>query len=457
MNNIEFSVISNRAKTKFKIKWTMNFCGELIEKVLGTREFQSREEAQKYIDDNKENLIQTMRKSISRIVINIKEEKREEKVKGEEEQMSIEEMPVLEQESKENNMPELIVEPVVVVEQPEESAVEEETTEETLEKKEPVEQSEEVPTEGIAVEQPEESAVEEEIEEVENVDEDTEETEETSELDNEETAEDTNEKEVIAVVETKKRNIPIKVLALILAFALGGSAVYWYYRLVNKNKEPEQPGIENPSDNLEEETLTTEEFETLAANFIKTLQDKNLNVTTEDIMKFVSVVNIDRLVVENPELASELFQSYTKEQYVQDAANIIGRTCAYNAKVFNDEKNTENFIRISDSLYGEQKQQLQIIESYVDRIALVYNDAEQVNAIVSELSARLMAGDLQNLDYGVQFGMQVSIELIRSYMAKDALTDANRDVLTEVTRLDVTEIMNMYDNVNGLGTTKTLN
>lgn len=450
MNNIEFSVISNRAKTKFKIKWTMNFCGELIEKVLGTREFQSREEAQKYIDDNKENLIQTMRKSISRIVINIKEEKREEKVKGEEEQMSIEEMPVLEQEKESGNMPELVVEPVLVevaLEETEEAEIEEVENEEV--------ENEEV------VEQPEKTAGEEEIEGIENIeneDENTEETEETSELDNEETAEDTNEKEVIAVVETKKRNIPIKVLALILAFALGGSAVYWYYRLVNKNKEPEQPGIENPSDNLEEETLTTEEFETLAANFIKTLQDKNLNVTTEDIMKFVSIVNIDRLVVENPELASELFQSYTKEQYVQDAANIIGRTCAYNAKVFNDEKSTENFIRISDSLYGEQKQQLQIIESYVDRIASVYYDAEQVNGIVSELSARLIAGDLQNLDYGVQFGMQVSIELIRSYMAKDALTDANRDVLTEVTRLDVTEIMNMYDNVNGLsGTAKKLN
>ena len=38
----------------------------------------------------------------------------------------------------------------------------------------------------------------------------------------------------------------------------------------------------------------------------KLLQDKKVNVTTEDIAKFVSIVNIDRLVEENPELPSYL-------------------------------------------------------------------------------------------------------------------------------------------------------
>ena len=126
-------------------------------------------------------------------------------------------------------------------------------------------------------------------------------------------------------------------------------------------------------------------------------------------------------------------------------------------KVFNSENSTENFIKISESLTGEQKEQLQIIESYVEQIAAVKDDETKVNALVNELVTRLMTGDLQNLDYGVQFAMQSSIELIRSYIAKDVLTEANLSLLTEITRLNVTEIMYMYDSVNGLnGVAKTL-
>ena len=272
-----------------------------------------------------------------------------------------------------------------------------------------------------------------------------------------------------------KRRIARRALAFILAIVLSFLAGYHLKKNIDKNNDEDidQPGITTPvnpeDENIltppdfpsledpEEDILTTQEFETLAANFIKILQDKNINVTTADITKFVSIVNIDRLVEENKELANTLFASYTKEEYIQDSANIIGRTCQYNAKTFKSENSTENFVRISDSLYGEQKEQLLIIESYVDRIAEVCHDAEQVNTIVAELITRLSTGDLQNLDYGVQFAMQVSIETIRSYIAKDVLTEENLIALTEITRLDVSEIMYMYDNVQGLnGTTKKL-
>ena len=206
------------------------------------------------------------------------------------------------------------------------------------------------------------------------------------------------------------------------------------------------------------EGLTDEAFENLVAELAKTYQDENVNLTTEDVTKFVAILNIDNLVAENPELASELFKDSTKEEFIQDAAKTISETVMHNAKVFEEEKSTENFIRISDALYGEQKEQLVAIETYVDEIAKVYYDQEQVNEIVTELITRLVTGDLNTLDNGVQFGMQISIELIRSYIAKTVLSDINQDVLTDITRLNVAGIMQMYDNANGLsGNAKTLN
>ena len=206
-----------------------------------------------------------------------------------------------------------------------------------------------------------------------------------------------------------------------------------------------------------EAVLSTEAFENLVASIAKQYQDKEINLTTEDITKFVAIMNIDALNEENPELASELFKDSTSIDYIAEAAKTISETVMYNGKVFEAEKSTENFIRISDAAYGTTKEQLLIIESYVDEIAKVYSDQEQVNALVTDLMAKLSTGDLQNLDTGAQFGMQISIELIRSFIAKDILTPANQEVLTEITRLNVADIIVAYEKANTLtGNSKTL-
>lgn len=216
-------------------------------------------------------------------------------------------------------------------------------------------------------------------------------------------------------------------------------------------KEQPNPEISNGIDNIinKDETLNQENFEKLVAGFAKEYSDKNLNVTTEDVIKFVSIVNIDSLVEENPEFAKELFGTQTKEEYLQDAAKVIGMTYSYNRQVFEKEGSTENFIRISDSVYGEQKEILKIIESYVDQIALVRYDSEKVNELISELIVRLSdpQSNLSYLDNGVGFGMQVNIELIRSYLAKDVISKENYDMLTLLTSAEeyTSNIFTLYD------------
>lgn len=200
---------------------------------------------------------------------------------------------------------------------------------------------------------------------------------------------------------------------------------------------------------VKDETLNQENFENLVADFSKQFIDNNINVSTEDLVKFVSIVNIDKLSEENPELASQLFGTQTKEVYLSDAANVVGMVYTYNRNVFEEEKSTENFIRISDSVSGDEKAKLQVIESYVDDIAKVRYNAENVNELVENLINDLgtPTSEISSLDNGTGFGMQVCIELIRSYFAKDTLNSRNYQRLTALSSAEeyVSNIFTIYD------------
>ena len=470
-NNIEFSIVPNKTNTKFKIAWTINLSDYPMTKIM-PREFGSEEAAQDYIDRNKETLAQKIRERISKIAINLKEidveptaEVQEEIIEATQEEVA-EETESEELEETEEVSKELSDEEVV-----DELATELPEIEETVEETEEV--SEELSDEEVIESEEKENNEDEETTE-ELTDEVTEETvEEAIEANTEVTdlvpVEQDEEEVVVVRKPNRKLKIARRIIAAIVALALAIGIAH-LIRSCNQDDAilgPDEPGTEStdtpetdePTTNepVEDDTLTTEEFENLVAQLAKALQDKNVNLTTEEITKFVAIINIDSLAEENPELAKELFKDSTKEEYIQEAAKTISETVMYNGKVFEEEKSTENFIRISDALYGEGKEQLEVIEAYVDEIAKVYYDAEQVNILVSELITKLATGDLNNLDNGTQFGMQASIELIRSYIAKDVLSDVNRDVLTDITRLDVSGIMSTYDNVNGLtGNAKTL-
>lgn len=476
MNNIEFSFVSNQSRTKFKIAWTISLGEYPITKVM-TREFPSEEAAQAYVDKNKELLVQQIRGKVSKMVISAKEPEVTEEVVDE----LAADLPENEIEIEKTEEDEVEIEEVT------------ETIESTTEETEEVvdELAAELPENEIEIEKSEEDEVEIEGNTVETEEENEDVEEQSTALVpiDERALVPVERDGVVARTPNRKVKIAIRTIAGALATIIIAIGITHVIKHSKDDELPsDEPGIENPSDTNTPDTnvpdtnipdtnipdtnvpdtnepgeeivegLTNEAFENLVAELAKTYQDENVNLTTEDVTKFVAILNIDNLVAENPELASELFKDSTKEEFIQDAAKTISETVMHNAKVFEEEKSTENFIRISDALYGEQKEQLVAIETYVDEIAKVYYDQEQVNEIATELITRLVTGDLNTLDNGVQFGMQISIELIRSYIAKNVLSDINQDVLTDITRLNVAGIMQMYDNANGLsGNAKTLN
>lgn len=198
------------------------------------------------------------------------------------------------------------------------------------------------------------------------------------------------------------------------------------------------------------EILTTKRFETLVADFSKPYVKNNINVTTEDLVKFVSIVNIDELAEENPDLAEELFSAQKKEEYLNDAAKVIGMTYMYNHKVYTEENSTKNFINVSDAVHDEeQKQKIEKIEDYVTKISLKTNNEEELNNLVLEFLESLSdpQSELSYLDDGVGFGMQVDIALILNSIARNYLNQENRDWLQELTSSEkyVSNIFRVYE------------
>lgn len=224
--------------------------------------------------------------------------------------------------------------------------------------------------------------------------------------------------------------------------------------LVVENEETTETETANETAAIEEETvtyeeLTTENFENLVANYANKYGALYTNVSTEDITKFALIANIDILAEENPELIPEVAQDKTKEEVLNDAAKLIGASVMNNFNVWNSTHSTENFIRVSDIVYGSQKEQMLKIEEYVDRIADAANqdDADLVNEIVSEFLVDMNSGDLSKLDDGVGFVAQVDIAMISDGIARNYLNKQNFDMLQVLKSSEkyVSNIFTVYD------------
>lgn len=213
------------------------------------------------------------------------------------------------------------------------------------------------------------------------------------------------------------------------------------------------------TENVKYEELSNENFENLVANYANKYSEQYTSVSTEDITKFAVVANIDLLCEENPELVSEVAGVKTREEFLNDAAKLIGATVMNNFNVWNATNSTEDFIRVSDIVYGEQKQQMIKIEEYVDRIAEAanMNDADLVNEIVSEFLIDMNSGDLSKLDDGVGFVAQVNIAMISDGIARNYLNQQNFDMfqVLKTSEKYVSNIFTEYDRCLGSGKTHT--
>lgn len=187
---------------------------------------------------------------------------------------------------------------------------------------------------------------------------------------------------------------------------------------------------------IKEEPMTVEKLEEIATTFTKYLQDKNINVNTEDVLKLTVVANLDRMLEECPEVVKEIMGTQTKEEFLGDAFKVIGTIMNHNFQVYETEGKTDNFIRMSQVAYGQVNvEHLQLIESYMDQIALAKGDPEKQNQLAAELITQLygVSGKLENIEDGIGLMSIIAINDIANHVSfvdgTCQLNDQNRGTL----------------------------
>lgn len=183
-----------------------------------------------------------------------------------------------------------------------------------------------------------------------------------------------------------------------------------------------------------DETLTTEKFEDLCAERIKAFSDVNLPVNETDVIVYIMGTNSDKLAEDNKELIAQIVGDKSEIEVINDFGKVCAAIAMKNFESFQKDHSSENFIKVSDGIFGEQKNSMIAVEGYIDKIVPSYNDGGKVNTYVSELFDQLNSGDLSKLDDGVGFAMSTYLMLLDAMDKSSFITlnEENRDMLAQL-------------------------
>lgn len=155
-----------------------------------------------------------------------------------------------------------------------------------------------------------------------------------------------------------------RIIASGLTILVVGSAIVLYF--VNKNKA----NSNNNNGSSVVETIKEEEYsrELLVQridNFKKTALEKGFELTDEEVRNLTTLMNIDRIVSEDPELAKELFDGKNAQDVLSNAGHTRGKLMT---SLFTG--NYKNSMNLSTLVVGNDydKSILARLESYRDEL-----------------------------------------------------------------------------------------
>ena len=101
--------------------------------------------------------------------------------------------------------------------------------------------------------------------------------------------------------------------------------------------------------------LTTEKFEELCTNVIRKFENLGISASHEDIIKFVTVYNINKLRQDNPGLVRDVMGTQTVLEVFDDACAVSDVLKSYEAQnlIYNGQ-----ILSVADCVFDEEQQQL---------------------------------------------------------------------------------------------------
>ena len=255
-------------------------------------------------------------------------------------------------------------------------------------------------------------------------------------------------------------------------FLVGG---HWVWvgisNLVEKNKKPSssQVGSTDPTETtvpstlpIESDELTNEKFEEITAEFGKIIKDAEINLETDDVVEFATIINFDKLCKENPELAKNLIGEQISSEYLSEVFKVLGQISQHNYDSYNIDSETRGttngFIKVSDVLAGKKDKETMIYyESLLNEMAVVANSEElseedkkeKINVLAKEFCDSV---DKLSEDDGFGVGLyMIAYDMLnvvsRNLDGKCYLNEVNEKKLIRISHLEtyISNIKNKYN------------
>ena len=188
--------------------------------------------------------------------------------------------------------------------------------------------------------------------------------------------------------------------------------------------------------NLPYVELTTERFEELTTNLIQKYESLGLEVSREDVIKYVMIRNIDKLKQDNAELISQIVGSQDIFEFITDACHVLDAMRNYNLLYFDKYRTTDGFVSAVDGVFDEvQRARATELERRVYEIGSYYQDDEKYNELVYTLLRDLYnpLNPISQLEDGVSYGMEsVDVYMLRTRFSQDVtgrLNETNTDLI----------------------------
>lgn len=133
----------------------------------------------------------------------------------------------------------------------------------------------------------------------------------------------TTDNQKLAKLKASLKQNKQRVIAGGLTVVVLAGAIVLYF--VNKNKTNINNNGSSVVDTIKEEEYSRELLIERIDNFEKTAKENGLELTTEEVRALATVMNIDNIVNEDPELAKELYDGKNAQDILSNAGHTIGK------------------------------------------------------------------------------------------------------------------------------------
>ena len=177
--------------------------------------------------------------------------------------------------------------------------------------------------------------------------------------------------------------------------------------------------------------LTMDAFEELTASVMTELKSHNIKVSSEDVIKYVMIRNIDKLRQDNNALVAEIIGTQSVDEVFADADQVIDAIMTYNLLYFDEHHDTKGFISASLGVFDEtQVARVLEIEKRVYEIGANLKDNKKVNELTYKLLKDMInpTNEISELEDGVSYGVQfIDMYMVRSTFGTNQYGELNKE------------------------------